>query len=170
TYEKIFQDIEREFRHPSRDSKAIIAHYLHILLLKISGRFRQLSTDTAQKNTQRAKDIAIVNRFKSLLELSFRADRTYTTSSPHQVQYYADMVHLHPSHFNAVIKRITDIPASEHIQQHVLGLAKLKLAQTTDSVKEIAFALHYPYPNHFTNFFKKRTKLTPTQFRKSMVR
>lgn len=170
TFLKIFLDIEKEFRQNTMSSKEIIAHYIHILLLKINRLYQnyQKKDETAPTTqTQRSSDVEVVNRFKSLLELSFRPDKEYRTSTPHQVQHYAQVLNLHPSHFNAIIKRITDIPASEHIQNHIFSLAKSQLTQTTTSVKEIAYGLYYAYPNHFTNFFKKRAKMTPSQYRKS---
>lgn len=166
-FSKIFLDIEQEFRQATVASKEIIGHYLHILLLKIKRLYQRQQQEQPQTHVQRSKDVEIVNRFKSLLELSFRPDQSYTTSTPHQVQHYAQILSLHPSHFNAIVKRITDIPASEHIQNHIFALAKTRLAQTTASVKEIAYDLYYPYPNHFTNFFKKRAKITPSQYRKT---
>ncbi|MEM9439896.1 MAG: hypothetical protein AAGA73_05580, partial [Pseudomonadota bacterium] len=35
----------------------------------------------------------------------------------HQVQFYADKLNIHPNHLNAIVKRITDTPASAHIQK-----------------------------------------------------
>ncbi|MEM9143802.1 MAG: helix-turn-helix domain-containing protein, partial [Bacteroidota bacterium] len=83
-----------------------------------------------------------------------------------QVQFYADKLGLHPNHFNAIVKRITDSTASEHIYGHILSLASSQLRNTTKSVKEIAFALYYEYPNHFSKFFKTHTGQTPNQFRR----
>lgn len=165
---KIFQDIGQEFNAPTLSSKEIIAHYVHILLLKINRLYQKYELKEAPNTsqTQRFKDIEVVNRFKNLLEISFRPGKEYTTSTPHQVQHYAQVLNLHPSHFNAIVKRITEVPVSEHIQNHILALAKSRLAQTSASIKEIAYDLYYPYPNHFTNFFKKRMKVTPSQYRK----
>lgn len=167
---KIFLDIKQEFDALTLSSKEIIAHYVHILLLKINRLYQKYAKDVAPVNTQtqRSKDIEIVNRFKNLLEIDFRPGKNYTTSTPHQVQHYAQILNLHPSHFNAIVKRITDVPVSEHIQNHILALAKSRLSQTAASIKEIAYDLYYPYPNHFTNFFRKRMKMTPSQYRNSL--
>ncbi|MEM6629369.1 MAG: helix-turn-helix domain-containing protein, partial [Bacteroidota bacterium] len=167
-FSKIFQDIEQEFVLASPSSKEVIAYYVHILLIKISRLYQRQPRELTVGLTQRAKDVALVNRFKSLLEISFHPGKAYTTASPHQVQYYAEKLSLHPSHFNAIVKRITDIPVSEHIQEHIFSLAKSQLVNTTASVKEIAFGLYYPYANHFTSFFKKRAQMTPSQYRKQL--
>lgn len=163
---KIFQDVAFEFGLNDRASKEIIAHYVHILLSKTNRLYLRQKGELSPSLTERAKDVEIVNRFKSLLDVSFRPGKEYSISSPHQVQFYADKLHLHPSHFNAIIKRITDAPASEHIQDHIFSLAKNLLTNTSDSVKEIAYTLYYSYPNHFASFFKKKAKMTPSQFRK----
>jgi len=114
---------------------------------------------------QRTQDLNIVSRFKTLLELSFQPGMVYTKLFPHQVQFYAHKLNLHPNHFNAIVKRITESSASEHIYRHIMALAKSLLSNTDKSVKEIAFELYYDYPNHFSKFFKDNLGITPNQFR-----
>ena len=163
------QDIAREFSNVQLNSRAIIAHHLQVLLLKIE---RLYNSQRPEKTTthHRQKDLELVSRFRSLLELSFKPNQTYGRKTPHQVQFYADQLHLHPSHLNAVIKRVTRRSASEHIYEHILLRAKSQLTQTTAPIKEIAYGLYYDYPNHFTSFFKSRTQFTPLQYRKQARR
>ena len=165
--EKLFQDMLFEFELEEKQSKAIIQSYVEILLLKVDRLFASQSKSLVINREERKNDIRTVGRFKTLIEESFQRTDTYQNESPHQVQFYASKMHLHPNHLNALIKRITDTPASELIQKHVLSLAKSKLQNTPLSVKEIAFELHYNYPNHFASFFKKQTGLTPNQYRNS---
>ncbi|MBP2833091.1 AraC family transcriptional regulator [Aquimarina sp. U1-2] len=166
-FSKLFADIQFEFQLGQSSSKEVIAHYLHILLHKISRLYSRNVSKVTVSQDQRKQDLEIVSRFKTFMELGFQPGHSYEDLHPHQVQYYADKLNLHPNHFNAIVKRITDKSASEHIQQHLLNIAKSTLRNTNDSVKEIAFQLYYSYPNHFTNFFKKHTGQTPSQFRKA---
>lgn len=166
-FSKLFSDIEFEFKLDKPTSKTIIAHYLHILLHKISRLYAKNIANVIVTQDQRKQDLEIVSRFKTYIEIAFQPDQNYEDISPHQVQFYADKLHLNPNHFNAIIKRITDKSASEHIYNHILSLAKSRLRNSSNSVKQIAFSLYYTYPNHFANFFKSQTGKTPSQFRRS---
>ncbi len=166
-FTKLFQDIYKEHRANAKHAEEIIRHYLHIVLHKVSRLYDRSVKGEAVTTTQRNQDLTIVSRFKTLLDLAFRPGQHYENLLPNQVQYYADKLNLHPNHFNAVIKRITDNSASDLIYNHILNLAKSQLTNTDKSVKEIAFELYYNYPNHFANFFKSRMNMTPSQYRKS---
>ncbi len=163
TFEAIIQEHQEEYSN----AEAVIYYHTQILLHKVSRLFQQKVTKTEQTFEQRDNDVALVSRFKNLIEISFYPDTVFDNAEPHKVQYYANKLSIHPNHLNAVVKRITNHSASDLIYKHMLSLAKSRLKNTSASVKEIAFQLHYNYPNHFTNFFKKQTGLTPNQFRNS---
>lgn len=166
TFLGTFKEMMNEFELDQTGSVTILRHYTNILLHKVSRLFEGVAKDKLSQR-HRDNDLELVSRFKTLIETSFYPNQTFTSGEPHQVQYYADKLSVHPNHLNAIVKRITDTPASAHIQKHVLALAKSKLQNTTKPVKEIAYELYYGYPNHFANFFKKQTGNTPVDFRKS---
>lgn len=168
-FAKLFSDIKFEFQLGKTSSKVIIAHYLQVLLHKITRLYSMNTSDVSVSQDQRKQDLEIVSRFKTFLEMAFHPGRSYEGLHPHQVQYYAHKLYLNPNHFNAIVKRITEKSASEHIHRHILALAKSRLLNSADSIKEIAFSLYYSYPNHFANFFKAQTGKTPSQFRKSTL-
>ena len=166
--EKLFEDMLFEFQLEAKKSKIIIQSYIQILLLKVSRLFEGQTKGQIINQEERNNDIRTVGRFKTLIEVHFRQKEYVENENPHQVQFYATKMNMHPNHLNAVVKRITDTSASELIQKHVLALAKSRLQNTGLSVKEIAFELHYNYPNHFASFFKKQMGMTPNQYRKSL--
>ena len=166
-FAKLFSDMKFEFQLNDYSSKTVIANYLNILLHKITRLYARTTENIIISRDQRKQDLEIVSRFKTYLEMAFQPGHLYENLHPHQVQYYAAKFHINPNHFNAIVKRITDKSASEHIHQHILSLAKSRLLNSGDSVKEIAFSLYYSYPNHFTNFFKTHMGKTPSQFRRS---
>lgn len=165
-YTKLFSDMLFEFQLDESNSKDIIANYLNIVLHKVDRLYKRTKTDIKITQDQRAQDLNMVSRFKTLLELSFHPGKKYEGSNPHQVQFYADKLNINANHFNSIVKRITGTSASDHIYQHILSLAKSKLLNTVKSVKEIAFELYYTYPNHFGKFIKRHLNMTPSQFRK----
>ncbi|MGD1840943.1 MAG: helix-turn-helix domain-containing protein [Thermonemataceae bacterium] len=154
------------FEHQSKQAhqEEIVLSFINILLFKTARLFYKQNHQviTTQRRDQ---DLALVARFKTLLETAFYPNQVYETQSPHQVQFYADKLSLHPNHLNALVKRITSQSASDLIQRHLLSLAKSKLKNTPLSVKEIAYDLYFNYPNHFSTFFKKQTGQSPNAFR-----
>lgn len=166
TFIKTFEEVKKEYGKEDELSRKIIWHHTYVLLYKVARLFKEQSSSDDLSYTQRNTDLALVSRFKTLIETSFYPDQRFENSEPHKVQYYAETLAVHPNHLNALSKRITNHSASELIYQHILGLAKSKLQNTGASVKEIAFELYYNYPNHFTKFFKKQTGMTPGAFRK----
>ena len=165
TFTATFEEIAHEHELGLPDCEPIIQNYLEILLRKVDRLFKLQNEGKPMAYGQRDGDLALVSRFQALIETSFRPGQSYSSDSPHQVAYYADRLSLHPNHLNAVVKRITDNPASILIQKHVLALAKSRLSNATLSVKEVAYDLYYEYPNHFASFFKKQTGHTPSSYR-----
>ncbi|MEM8508684.1 MAG: helix-turn-helix domain-containing protein [Bacteroidota bacterium] len=163
-----FRDMLSEHQKNDATSKTICHLGTQILLHKVARLFKDRGPKQALPRTHRDNDLALVSRFKTLVETSFYPDHTFEHGEPHKVQFYADQLHLHPNHLNAVVKRIASQSASEIIYKHMIALAKSKLQQTNKSVKEIAFDLYYNYPNHFANFFKRQVGSSPVEFRKSL--
>lgn len=166
TFINTFKEVNKEYQNDNEFSRKIMVHHTYVLLYKVARLFQEQSRSGDLNFTQRNNDVALVSRFKTLIETSFYPAQDFENSEPHKVQFYADKLAVHPNHLNALSKRITNYSASELIYKHILGLAKSKLSNTSTSVKEIAFELYYNYPNHFAKFFKKQTGLTPGAFRK----
>lgn len=167
-FEQSFDYMLGEIKNRNRNSAEIIYHHILILLYKVERLFAEKVPSESLTYNQRNQDLQIVSRFKMLVETSFFPDDENKGSGlSHQVQHYAEKLHIHPNHLNAIVKRITGYPASEIITQHMVSLAKTLLREKDKSIKEIAYQLQYNYPNHFANFFKKQTGITPTDFRSS---
>ena len=49
-----------------------------------------------------------------------------------------------------------------------MGEATIFLQYTTYSVSEIAYLLHFEYPNYFARFFRNHTGFSPTEFREKL--
>jgi len=81
----------------------------------------------------------------------------------------ADELAITPVHLNRVCQVVAGKSASQLVQEHVLDEACNYLLHTTYSVSEIAYLLHFEYPNYFAKFFKKHTGLSPTEFREKQV-
>ena len=53
------------------------------------------------------------------------------------------------------------MPALKHIQQKMLDVAKERVFNTAKSISEISYELGFPYPQHFSRWFKKWPGVRP---------
>ena len=63
------------------------------------------------------------------------------------------------------MKKETGMPALKHIQQKMLDVAKERVFNTAKSIREISYELGFPYPQHFSRWFKKMAGCTPNEYR-----
>ena len=112
---------------------------------------------TAGRNLGRALDVMIDNYLSS----GSAAQQGQPT-----VSWCADQFNLSPNYFSSLVKRELRMPAQEYIQGKILDAAKKLLETTAMSVGEIAEELGFSYPNHFTRLFKRKTGVSPQQYRK----
>ena len=78
---------------------------------------------------------------------------------------YAQRLAIHVNHLNKILKENTGKTTTEIIGSRIVQEAKILLKQTSWNVSEIAYSLGFEELAHFSNFFKKRTALTPLAFR-----
>jgi AraC-like DNA-binding protein len=82
------------------------------------------------------------------------------------VQYIADLMNLSPNYLSDFLRMHTGLNTQQHIHEKLIERAKEKLSITSLSVSEIAFALGFEHPQSFSTLFKKKTSLSPIEFRK----
>ena len=83
----------------------------------------------------------------------------------HSVNFYANLLNLHPNYLNTLLKKHTGFTAKETIQRRLLLEIKYLLHTTSLSIKEISSRLSFNDPNYLTTFFSKAEKITPLQYR-----
>jgi AraC family transcriptional activator of pobA len=94
----------------------------------------------------------------------------YFNSSTNQlptVQFIADQLNLSPSYLSDLLKNLTGLTTQQHIHEKIIEQAKELLTTTNLSVSEIAYHLGFELPTSFNKLFKKKTDLTPLEFKKS---
>lgn len=165
---RIFGRIQEEYLSKNGDKFAFIQSYVILLLNQVKRLFnKQVDAETANEQ-MRSADLKLLSRFQKLVKISFYPDAQIETfANLHSPSYYAQVLSVHPNHLNAVVKSITGKTALNHIHHHILKLAKAELIQTSASVKEIAYTLHFESPNNFSAFFKKKVGQTPLSYRKN---
>ncbi|MBO4955548.1 MAG: AraC family transcriptional regulator [Muribaculaceae bacterium] len=153
--------IKQETMHPvDRHSGALISSNIQ-LLLDYLYRFYDRQFITRHKVNS-----AVVEEFELHLKEYFA-----TSAASHglpSVSYFADKANLSAGYFGDLIKKETGINAKDYISNHIISLARHRLLTTHDDISEIAYALGFQYPQHFTRQFKRVTGLTPKQYRDSI--
>ncbi|MFD2937534.1 helix-turn-helix domain-containing protein [Spirosoma flavum] len=91
--------------------------------------------------------------------------RVRQVGTTHTITQFADELAITPVHLNRICQAVAGKSASQLVQQHILDEACKYLTYTTYSVSEIAYLLHFEYPNYFAKFFRKHMGVSPTQFR-----
>lgn len=66
-----------------------------------------------------------------------------------------------------MLRSITGQGAQQHIHEKLIDKAKEYLSTTKLSVAEIAYQLGFDYPQSFNRLFKKKTDISPLEFRRS---
>ena len=82
------------------------------------------------------------------------------------VAYFAGLANLSTNYFGDLIKHFTGSAPIDHIHEGIIQIAKNRLLKTKLTVSEIAYSLGFEYPTYFTRFFRKKTGLSPKDFRK----
>ncbi|HRI19415.1 MAG TPA: helix-turn-helix domain-containing protein [Panacibacter sp.] len=147
----ILTRLEFEYNNNTKINSDIISINLLALFLEV----RQFAKQ--EKITENAA-FRITQQYKSKL-----ARYIYEKNS---VTEYAGMLNVSPNHLNKCVKAATGKSAQDLLSEMVLLEAKVLLKQSTLTVNEIAWKIGKEDPSDFIRFFKSKTSLTPTEYRK----
>lgn len=81
------------------------------------------------------------------------------------IEDLADHVNLNPSYLSRLFKKEVGTPVSNYIQTKKIETAKKMLVYSEHSLSEIASTLAFPSQSYFTEIFRKKTGITPTEYR-----
>lgn len=125
---------------------------------------QKLKPISATGNTINAAS-RISSLFIELLERQFPIEANTQTLTLRTAKDYADTLQVHVNHLNKVLKEFTGRTTTEIIAGRIAQEAKLLLRQTNWNISEIAMSLGFEEVAHFSNFFKKHSKMSPLHYR-----
>lgn len=107
-----------------------------------------------------------MNRQETILHEFFDLVSKYGLRE-HSQKFYAERLHITPSHLGFVIKQASGETVKSWLQRNIIMHAKSMLKYTDKLVFEIAEELNFPNPSFFNKFFKHYTGITPLEYRNS---
>lgn len=153
--EKISIELEHAI---DKHSKSLIAMNIE-LLLNYCMRFYERQFITRSNVNRDA-----LTQFEQLLDEYYQSQLPMQDGLP-TVKYFADKACLSPNYFGDMVKKETGKTPQEHIQEKLIALAKERMAETDETISQIAYALGFQYPQHLSRLFKKRVGCTPNEYR-----
>jgi len=156
--ESIRNIVDEYNQNLDQHSQEIIVSNLE-LLLNYCKRFYD-----RQFLTRKKQNSVVVNEVERLLSKYFDSDKPSILGLP-TVKYCADQVNLSPNYLSDLLKNETGKNTKEHIDYFLVNKAKNLLLGNEMSISEIAYALGFEQSKSFSKLFKKRTGITPKEFR-----
>jgi AraC family transcriptional activator of pobA len=151
-FELLLGEISDEFESPA-PSEIVLRAFLQVFLAKSSSIKIKAINDKVDKME---KD-DLMERFRQLLDVHYL--------DLHKPSDYANLLAMSPDNFSKRCTRFFKKTASQLIQERLILEAKKQLHLTRQSIKEIAYNLHFQDEFYFSRVFKKFTKVSPQAFR-----
>lgn len=111
----------------------------------------------SNKKLKNSMNLELVNRARIFMQENIETNIEMPEIADHLIISY--------SSFRHIFKQYTGIAPSQYYLNLKIQRAKDMLKSSTASIKEISYILHFDTPEYFTKLFKKKTGLTPSQFR-----
>lgn len=111
----------------------------------------------SNKKLKNSMNLELVNRARAFMQENIETNIEMPEIADHLIISY--------SSFRHIFKQYTGIAPSQYYLNLKMQRAKDMLKSSSASIKEISYILHFDTPEYFTKLFKKKTGLTPSQFR-----
>lgn len=159
TIEDLLGKIVKEYsQNLDKHSQNLIVSNIE-LLLDYCTRFYD-----RQFYTRSNLNLDYVSKFEKLLHKYYESAVMLEKGLPN-VKYLAQALNFSSSYLSDLLKKETGKTAQEHIHLFVIEKAKNKLLNSKHSISEIGYSLGFEYPQHFSNMFKSKTGMSPSEYR-----
>jgi AraC family transcriptional regulator, transcriptional activator of pobA len=140
--------------HPNYNG---IRHLLSAVLVKLEAETRQ---EYLQIQNNRSMQTATFNSFLKILDNNYKR--------PEGVDFYADKLNMSSRNLNLISQSIFGKSITEIIETRKLIEARRFLLNSEMSISEIGYELGYNEKSYFSRVFRKKTGVTPSEFREKM--
>lgn len=157
----VLDSIQQELNNPIDDfSQDVMISYIEVLM-NFSNRFYK-----RQFVTRKAINHDLLTQMEAILDGYFTKEEPLNNGLL-TVEYLANHLHVSPRYLSDMLRSLTGQNAQQHIHEKLIEKAKEYLSTSNLSVAEVAYQLGFEYPQSFSKIFKKKTNVTPLEFRAS---
>ncbi|MBT1711648.1 helix-turn-helix transcriptional regulator [Fulvivirgaceae bacterium PWU5] len=159
TVEALFKSIRQEYEAPlDRFSQNVMVSQIEVLLHH-ADRFynRQFMSRKPASN-----DLLV--KLDGLLDTHFNNPSNIGLPT---VKELADTLHVSPSYLSDMLRVHTGQNTQQHIHHKLIEKAKQILSSSNLTIAEIAYQLGFEHPQSFSKIFKRKTNVSPLEFRQS---
>jgi AraC family transcriptional regulator, transcriptional activator of pobA len=147
----------KEIERQKNCSEDLIRSILELLLLSCSQLYpAELTT------VHKGKGQIVVKNFLKHIEENYQNNLSITE--------YSRKLAISPNHLTQLVKQITGKTSIALLQEKLIVETKRLLLHTNLSVSEIADRMSFGDQSYFTKYFKKKTGITPLQYRKNSLK
>lgn len=157
----VFENIKDELNNTIDNfSQDVIVSHIEVLL-NYSNRFYK-----RQFITRKAINHNLLTQLEQILNAYFEQEEALQKGLP-TVEYLAERLNVSARYLSDMLRSLTGHNAQQHIHEKLIEKAKEYLTSTNLSVSEIAYQLGFEHSQSFNKLFKKKTNLTPIEFKQS---
>ena len=152
----VFTKIDQENRQPTYFTQDLLKNYIDTLLI-LFYRYK------GEKTSFSPEEKLVHNQFQELellIDTHFKKHR--------EASFYADQMSLSMKQLNSLSKKTVSKTSSQLILDRVILEAQRLLTHSDLNISEIAYELEFDDSSYFSRLFKKKTNLTPEQFRRQL--
>ena len=135
----------------------VIRHLLSALLTKLEADSKKEYLDNQAANRSQLINF---NSFLKILEFNYKRSEG--------ADFYAEKLNMSTRNLNLISQSVFGKSITDIIETRKLIEARKLLLNSGMSVSEIGFELGYNEKSYFTRVFRKKTGVTPTEFREQM--
>ena len=157
----IFRNMEEELHSAIDDFSQDVMIAQIELLLHYSNRFYK-----RQFITRKAVNSDMLSRLENLVDDYLNSETALMKGLP-TVQYFAEQLAVSPRYLGDMLRSLTGQNVQQYIHHKLIEKAKEILVNGNLSVAEIAYQLGFEHPQSFNKLFKRKTNLSPLEFRQS---
>ncbi len=154
---RMFEEVNSNYEYKYDIAKLLVEELIHLTMKSKSFHIESPRIKNASER--------LTIQFLELLERQFPIEEKFQLIKLLKASNFANQLHVHVNYLNKAIKETTEKTTTQIIKDRIAQEAKTLIRHTRWNFSEIAFSLGFKEVTHFNNFFKKATKLTPTQYR-----
>lgn len=132
----------------------VLSLSFNLLLYVLASIYSEGPFKVKEKHTRKEK---LVFHFLELVELN--------CAKEHCVKFYADALLISKGHLSKTVQQVTHKTVKQFVEESLILEAKILLQNDDLTILQISEELHFCNSSSFSNFFRKSTFMSPSEYR-----